>query len=361
MDGMKLKKTQQVLSLLTCALMMAAVAINMNHKIMGNDISGGRHTQVKSTQVSSVLDDGTMVINTTQLGKDITGYAGNVPLEIYVKHGHITAIKPLPNSEAPDFFQKATSLLARWVGKTPKEAANMRVDAVTGATYSSKAIIGNMRVGSIYAMKSPVKVANPPSENISAKFVIGLVVALMAAILPLFIHDKRYHLAQLALNVVVLGLWCGTFISYSLIVNFLSNGVNAWMSIIPLIMIITAFIYPLFNKKQYYCANICPFGSLQQLAGKCGGKQLKMGRRVTKTLDYFRQGLWAALMLCLWSGVLFGWMDYEPFTAFMFTSASTAVIIIAVAFLALSFFVKRPYCRFVCPTGTLLKVSETSK
>ena len=66
-------------------------------------------------------------------------------------------------------------------------------------------------------------------------------------------------------------------------------------------------------------------------------------------------------MFCLWTGVWFDWIDYEPFSAFIFTSASWLVIAIAIGFVLLSTIITRPYCRFVSPTGTLFKLSQSSK
>ena len=85
-----------------------------------------------------------------------------------------------------------------------------------------------------------------------------------------------------------------------------------------------------------------------------------MKPKTAKRLDLFRQLLWAVLMLCLWTGVWFDWIDYEPFSAFVFQSASWVVIVIAVVFVSLSTVIIRPYCRFVCPTGSLFKYSQQS-
>ena len=63
----------------------------------------------------------------------------------------------------------------------------------------------------------------------------------------------------------------------------------------------------------------------------------------------------------VWCGVDFEIMNYEVFSAFLFDSASVAVLIMAVLFLALSIFTPRPYCRFVCPTGAILTVSQKTK
>ena len=228
------------------------------------------------------------------------------------------------------------------------------------ATFSSKAIIGNVQRGLQYAEKNPVQDSIWAELDFSSKAIAGLIVVLLAAIVPLFVKDRRYRISQQILNVIVLGFWCGSFLNYTSIVSYMSNGMNVLTLIVPVIMLITAFVYPLFGKKSYYCTHVCPFGSLQELAGKCVGYKIKMKPKTTKRLDLFRQLLWAVLMLCLWTGVWFDWIDYEPFSAFVFQSASWVVIVIAVVFVALSTVIVRPYCRFVCPTGSLFKYSQQS-
>jgi polyferredoxin len=168
-------------------------------------------------------------------------------------------------------------------------------------------------------------------------------------------------MVQLLLNVIVLGFWSGTFVSYTLIVNYLSNGTSILPSLIPLILLIVAFIYPLFGKQGHYCAWNCPLGSLQELAGKCRKSKWTPSANTLKYLNYFRVGLWAVLMLMMWTGISFAWLDYELFTAFMFQSASWAVITVALLFVALSLFVQRPFCRFVCPMGTLFNFNKSNK
>ena len=58
----------------------------------------------------------------------------------------------------------------------------------------------------------------------------------------------------------------------------------------------------------------------------------------------------------MFAGVTAKWMDYELFTAFIWQTANVVVIVFALVMLVLAVFVPRPYCRFVCPTGTLLKI-----
>lgn len=358
-----MKKVEQIILLLTCFLVIAVAAVQRDGKIFGHELKTCSDTaKTQTVSPMTTLADGTQVINTTEIGKDVSGYGGRVPLEIYLKDGKVVRVKALKNSETPDFFQVASSLLTRWNGKTIDEAISMKVDGVSGATFSSRGIIGNMKAGLQYADKNAAKTSVFDKMDLSAKSIIGLVVVLMGAIFPLFYHNKHYRAIQLCLNVVVLGLWCGSFLSWSLFVNFMSNGINIWVSLIPIVMLITAFVYPLFGKKNYYCTNICPFGSLQDLAGKANKRnKWKLSQNTVKRLGYFRQLLFAVLMLLMLTGVYFDWMNYELFTAFVVKSASVVVIALAAVIVILAVFIPRPYCRFVCPTGTLFKLSQNQK
>lgn len=354
-----MKIVQQILSLLTCLLLVMAVSIRRDGRLFGHDMQPANEVSSSATDMLRTLSDGTIVINTTGLGKDIIGYSGRVPLEISIKDGVVTHVEALKNAESPNYFGHAKELLSAWDGLTIAEAQAKQVDAVSGATYSSDAIIGNMHRGLNYAAKSSEKKPFWSRFNFSVKALAGLLVALLAAILPLFIHDRRYRIVQQILNVAVLGFWCGTFINYTALISYFSNGINLAV-LTPIVLLITAFVYPLFGKKNYYCANVCPFGSLQELAGKCVPYKIPMSPKTMHALSHVREILWAALMLCLWTGFWFDWIDYEPFAAFVVQSASWVVIGIAIAFVALSTVVMRPYCHFVCPTGTLLKLSQSS-
>ena len=142
-------KLQQLLSLLTCVLMVAAVSIRRDGKVAGWDVKKQQTVQPK-TETMIVLEDGSVQLNTTELGKDIVGYGGIVPLEITLQDDRVKSIRALANSESPDFFTESSALLTKWNGKTIEDAQKMKVDAVSGATFSSKAIIGNVQRGLQY-------------------------------------------------------------------------------------------------------------------------------------------------------------------------------------------------------------------
>lgn len=360
---MRSSRLQQIFSLATCFLMLLAVAINRDYKIGGHE--WGKQPAEGDSPIIRHQADGTFVVSTQELAKDIAGYGGNIPLEITVKEGHVTGIKALKNAESPDFFEKASTLFSRWTGLSMEEAIALEVDAVSGATLSSNAIIATVHRGLVYAQNEGMEDTRPASAGYrewhSPKFLCTLLVVLMGAVLPFIVRFRRYRTLQLLLNVAVLGFWSGSFISYSLLVNYLSNGVHLATALISVLLLAVAFLFPLFGKKGHYCAWVCPLGALQELAGKSVKRKLRIPPRTLKFLNYFRDGLWAVLMLMMWTGVCFSWMDYELFTAFLFRQAPVAVVVIAVAFVLLSCVVNRPYCRFVCPTGCFIRLSQNIK
>lgn len=368
----------RLLSLVVVVLILAAAAILRDGRILGHDLREAHEAKALKNDTLEVKPDGAFVVNTKPLAKDVQGYGGPVPLKIYIKDGRVAAVEAEPNAESPDFFNRAKELLNHWQNKSVDEALAESVDAVSGATFSSKAIIANMQRGLAYAKQhgqwgedgsvgalgtsaSPIEGGSAGALETSAPPIVALIVVLLGAVVPLFYNNRRLHLVQLAVNVVVLGLWTGTFVSYTLFLRIFAGGVS--LSAIgalaaPLLMLIVALIYPLAGRSGHYCANICPFGSAQELAGKLSRRKLRITPRVLKLLSVLRNLLWGVLMALLLTGTCTAWIDYELFTAFLYSSASVWVTVLAALFLVLSVWVPRPYCRFVCPTGALIKSVE---
>lgn len=365
----------RLLSLVVVMLVLSAAAILRDGRIFGHDLRQ-THAAVASvaqgSDTLSVQPDGTFVVNTRVLAKDVQGYGGPVPLKIHIgKDGKLTAIEAEPNAESPSFFDRAKELFSRWQGKTIDEAMAEDVDAVSGATFSSKAIIRNVQRGLAYAKQHGLADGGKGAQEESAErtvatgwtlgSIVALIAVLLGAVVPLFTNNRRLHLVQLVVNVVVLGLWTGTFVSYTLFLRLFAGGVS--LSAIgtlaaPLLMLIVALLYPLAGRSGHYCAHVCPFGSAQELAGKLSRRKLRITPHVLRVLTALRNLLWGVLMALLLTGTCTAWIDYELFTAFIYSSASVWVIVLAVLFLVLSVWMPRPYCRFVCPTGALMKSVE---
>ena len=100
-------------------------------------------------------ENGTYVINTTTIGKDIEGYNGPTPLKVYIKKNKVERIEFLKSMESPKYYVKVKKALQeKWNGKTVKDARTLQVDAVTGATFSSEAVIQNVQLAIDYYQKN---------------------------------------------------------------------------------------------------------------------------------------------------------------------------------------------------------------
>ena len=95
--------------------------------------------------------DGTYVVNTTSLCKDVKGYRSTTPLTIHIKNGKVVKIEALRNQETPKYFTRVKKeLLSSWDGVKVNKAIKMNPDAVTGATMSSDAVKENVKRGLQY-------------------------------------------------------------------------------------------------------------------------------------------------------------------------------------------------------------------
>ena len=100
-------------------------------------------------------ENGTYIENTTTLGKKVIGYADATPVKIYIKKNKVEKVEILKNQETPKYNAKVKKALQeKWNGQKVKDAAQLKVDAVTGATFTSEAIIKNVQLGLEYYQKN---------------------------------------------------------------------------------------------------------------------------------------------------------------------------------------------------------------
>lgn len=106
--------------------------------------SAARTPSKKGTKTANT----SQVIFTGEIAKKVVGYNGPTPLNITINGGRITKIEVLDNQEGPGYLKRATAkVLPQFEGKTVAEALALDADIATGATYTSEALIKNIKMG----------------------------------------------------------------------------------------------------------------------------------------------------------------------------------------------------------------------
>lgn len=94
-----------------------------------------------------VIGKDLVLINTTTLCEDVEGYIGPTPVQIKIQNDTIRDIIALQNEESPAYFKEAVKVLKKWIGLTPAKGLEIEVDTISGATFTSEALIENVKAG----------------------------------------------------------------------------------------------------------------------------------------------------------------------------------------------------------------------
>lgn len=119
--------------------------------------------------------------------------------------------------------------------------------------------------------------------------------------------------------------------------------------------ILAFFLLPLLFALFFgrvFCAAVCPLGALQEILLVKG---ITLPRRLNAALSLFPPIYLAAAILFVVTGTSYLICHDDPFVAIFRLSGTRIHLIVAGIFLLLSLFIGRPYCRFICPYGVLLR------
>ncbi len=130
---------------------------------------------------------------------------------------------------------------------------------------------------------------------------------------------------------------------------------------IPLLTIFF-FIAPLVVTLLFgrsFCAGVCPLGAVQDITLI---KPVKIPAWLEHTLRYLA---YVYLALAVWlaaMGSSFIICKYDPYVAIFRRNGNLNVLVMGGILLIIGFFIGRPYCRFLCPYGVILRqLSRLSK
>ena len=128
------------------------------------------------------------------------------------------------------------------------------------------------------------------------------------------------------------------------------------------IVIVVFFLLPLVFALFFgrvFCAAVCPLGAIQDLVLLW---PVSVPRWIENGLRLFAYIYLGLAVLFTATGSAFLVCRYDPFVAFFHLSGNADILVLGGCFLVVGLFVGRPYCRFFCPYGVLLRqLSRLSK
>ncbi len=122
---------------------------------------------------------------------------------------------------------------------------------------------------------------------------------------------------------------------------------------IPVVVLGFFFLPLLFSLffGRVFCASVCPLGAVQELVL---AKPVQIPGWLDRPLRFIPYiYLTLALVLAV-TGTGYIVCRYDPFIPIFRASGSINILMIAGVFLILSFFIGRPYCRYLCPYAVFL-------
>jgi len=132
------------------------------------------------------------------------------------------------------------------------------------------------------------------------------------------------------------------------------------------ILMILAFLLAILFGPVF-CGWVCPLGTIQEWVSSFGHKRFRrrfnhfVPEKLDRILRYTRYLVlvWVLYMTAITGKLIFA--EYDPYFAlFNFWSSEVAIIglLILVATLALSYLVERPWCKYACPYGAVLGLTN---
>jgi Na+-translocating ferredoxin:NAD+ oxidoreductase RnfG subunit len=169
-----------------------------------------------------------------------------------------------------------------------------------------------------------------------------------------FKQSTGFRVSFQVILIVYLGFISGEVLSQAVISGWAQNGLPLKNAPGMVFLCLAAVTVPVISKYNTYCDHICPFGAIQQLSKKSKLNKFRVNRHVGRCLKMVPAAILGLVLVAALGQLDLNLAAIEPFDAFSFRVAGWLTIAIALTGMIASFFVPMAYCRFGCPTGTLL-------
>jgi Na+-translocating ferredoxin:NAD+ oxidoreductase RnfG subunit len=290
------------------------------------------------------------------------GYSGIVPILIGVDSSQIiNKVVLLPNNETVDYVRAVydEKFIGSWNGVKLEDAVQLKIDAVSGATHTSNAVIKGVRYSASAIVKSDVSDISQNSFWLIIKDILFLLLMLTSIFMVFKKGVARYRILYMFLVLVIMGLILNNALSVQHMEKWLNDGFTWRANWQTTIIFILALSISFLGKRKFYCNYLCPMGALQEIVNRFTPFKKRPLPTTYKSLS-----LREVYLILIAGALLLGFspeLSYaEPFMFFSFRIIGTTFIIFGSVVILLSLFFSKPWCS-VCPTGCLLDTISYQK
>ena len=305
--------------------------------------------------------------NEEQLGyvtvESSMGYGGPLQMAVAVDNqGKIFNVAVVNSKETPSYLEKvlSTDFLDKIKGKTYHEeySVGSEIDAVSSATYSSRAIVEASKKGNRFIAAKVLGFDIPKEKSPSIKIGTVEVVILLLFVVGYFAHKNTFKYKKIArwgtmlIGLFVIGFYYNQPFTLSMFNQLLLGYFPPLHSHLYWYLLLGGifFVFTIENKNPY-CSWFCPFGAAQECLGAVGGAK---HRPLGNYKNVFKWTLRILVLLAIIVALLLrnpGVTSYEVFgTLFKLTGSNFQFAILGIVLVS-SIFIKRPWCNYLCPIG----------
>lgn len=175
-----------------------------------------------------------------------------------------------------------------------------------------------------------------------------------ASYLTLKKRSRRWIAGLMVFSLLYFGFWRkGCVCSVGSIGNIALAAMDSSYALpaAVLVFFLMPLIFTLFFGRGF-CAAVCPLGAVQDAVLI---RPMRISNALEAGLRLFAYLYLALAVLFAAAGGVFIICRYDPFVVFFRFNANWHLWVLGVSFVVISLFVGRPYCRFLCPYGVILR------
>ncbi|MCJ7729147.1 MAG: 4Fe-4S binding protein, partial [Sedimentisphaerales bacterium] len=305
------------------------------------------------------------IFSSDDLAPNIRGFGGKINIAVFADaNGKLLDFHVIRSNETPAYLDMLTNWFPS-LKSCPIFAAQpfANVDAVTGATVSSKAILEALaESGSVFATQvlGQTRIPKTTSANRWLPDSQGtyLLIAFLLTLFVIYLGDFWTRLFVLILNIIIGGVLLNAQFSTEQIASLLSLAIPLVAPTGVFILTIGAPLLAILFGN-IYCGYLCPFGAFQELVGYLLPARFKP----TVSIEQMRNARFVKFIILFVIITAFflsrnhDALSVDPLIkAFSFKHPGRLLpVVVAVAFVG-SLFYSRFWCRYLCPAGAFLSL-----